>query len=481
MLAATGAAATPLLQVPGQLTALIGAADTAVLLSGADGQGSAGGAAQTARAARAARVRRGPAGQPDSRDRAGPAGPRRDRPHGVHAAVRAPRAARGRGVGAAARRGRPPGSTGSSSVSPIRLATPGTCWPGRPPPARRSGTGSAPGCRRGRPPRYAAGSAAGPGPPARAGGGPVRAGPVVLGAARVGAPRRRATGHGDDLFFLSFREVLCVLRGESSPLAAVPGRRADLRAVPRAAGLPHADPRPVRPRPLGRRPRPAHRRLRRARRERAAGRGHHRVRRGARRRRGHGPGASARSRTPAELRDGEILVTTVTNIGWTPVFPRAAAVVTDVGAPLSHAAIVARELGVPAVVGCGNATMRIRTGDRIRVDGDGRRLRVTYASRRGRPGREPQPRGIRPPGRRRCPGQHGRDRGADGLDRGLAGPGVVDRLEAVVGAGDVDHLDGRSARRGRGQELVHRRGDRRALQLRPGHHDRQPASRRPPR
>jgi pyruvate,water dikinase len=51
------------------------------------------------------------------------------------------------------------------------------------------------------------------------------------------------------------------------------------------------------------------------------------------------------------------------------LFPRAAAVVTDVGAPLSHAAIVARELGIPAVVGCGNATMRIKTGDRLRVNG----------------------------------------------------------------------------------------------------------------
>jgi pyruvate,water dikinase len=43
--------------------------------------------------------------------------------------------------------------------------------------------------------------------------------------------------------------------------------------------------------------------------------------------------------------------------------------VTDVGAPLSHAAIVARELGIPAVVGCGNVTMRLRSGDRVRVDG----------------------------------------------------------------------------------------------------------------
>ena len=70
-----------------------------------------------------------------------------------------------------------------------------------------------------------------------------------------------------------------------------------------------------------------------------------------------------------QLRRGEVLVTTVTNVGWTPLFPRSAAVVTDVGAPLSHAAIVARELGIPAVVGCGNATMRLRTGDRVRVDG----------------------------------------------------------------------------------------------------------------
>jgi phosphohistidine swiveling domain-containing protein len=69
------------------------------------------------------------------------------------------------------------------------------------------------------------------------------------------------------------------------------------------------------------------------------------------------------------LQPGEVLVTSVTNVGWTPLFPRAAAVITDVGAPLSHAAIVARELGIPAVVGCGNATMRLTTGDCVRVDG----------------------------------------------------------------------------------------------------------------
>ena len=70
-----------------------------------------------------------------------------------------------------------------------------------------------------------------------------------------------------------------------------------------------------------------------------------------------------------ELEPGEILVASQTNIGWTLFFPRAGAIVTDIGAPLSHAAIVARELGIPAVVNCGDATMRLRTGDRVRVDG----------------------------------------------------------------------------------------------------------------
>jgi pyruvate,water dikinase len=70
-----------------------------------------------------------------------------------------------------------------------------------------------------------------------------------------------------------------------------------------------------------------------------------------------------------ELKTGEILVASQTNIGWTLFFPRASAIVTDIGAPLSHAAIVARELGIPAVVNCGDATARLRTGDRVRVDG----------------------------------------------------------------------------------------------------------------
>jgi phosphohistidine swiveling domain-containing protein len=69
------------------------------------------------------------------------------------------------------------------------------------------------------------------------------------------------------------------------------------------------------------------------------------------------------------LQSGEILVTSTTNVGWTPLFPRVGAVVTDIGGSLSHAAIVARELGIPAVVGCGDATIRLKTGDRVLVDG----------------------------------------------------------------------------------------------------------------
>jgi Phosphoenolpyruvate synthase/pyruvate phosphate dikinase len=90
------------------------------------------------------------------------------------------------------------------------------------------------------------------------------------------------------------------------------------------------------------------------------------------------------------LGPGDVLVTTVTNIGWTPLFPRAAAVVTDVGAPLSHAAIVARELGIPAVVGYGNATTRLRDGQRVRVDGTRGTVEVldTAAGRAPGPGRQ---------------------------------------------------------------------------------------------
>ena len=70
-----------------------------------------------------------------------------------------------------------------------------------------------------------------------------------------------------------------------------------------------------------------------------------------------------------EVKKGDILVTGATNIGWTLVFPKVSAIITDIGAPLSHAAIVAREFGIPAVVGCRNATTILKTGDIVTVDG----------------------------------------------------------------------------------------------------------------
>ena len=200
------------------------------------------------------------------------------------------------------------------------------------------------------------------------------------------------TGLGDDIFFLSAEEIVRVLRGERLPAATVPGRRSAYEAyrrLPPYPGLirgpfdPFAwaadparrsdlylpEPSPPLPEPvegpgnetaepLGTLPEPVEGPLP------VTVRGF--------------PGSAGvvegrvRVLTEADaglLQPGEILVTTVTNVGWTPLFPRAGAVVTDVGAPLSHAAIVARELGVPAVVGCGHATSALHTGDRVRVDG----------------------------------------------------------------------------------------------------------------
>lgn len=70
-----------------------------------------------------------------------------------------------------------------------------------------------------------------------------------------------------------------------------------------------------------------------------------------------------------DINEGEILVTRATNVGWTVAFHKVSAIVTDIGAPLSHAAIVAREFGIPAVVGCRNATTVLKTGDLVTVDG----------------------------------------------------------------------------------------------------------------
>ena len=70
-----------------------------------------------------------------------------------------------------------------------------------------------------------------------------------------------------------------------------------------------------------------------------------------------------------DLEPGEVLVAVTTDIGWTPYFALAGAIVTDVGGVASHAAIVAREHGIPSVVGTRDATARLRTGMQVVVDG----------------------------------------------------------------------------------------------------------------
>jgi pyruvate,water dikinase len=72
----------------------------------------------------------------------------------------------------------------------------------------------------------------------------------------------------------------------------------------------------------------------------------------------------------ARVRAGDVLVAATTTPAWTPLFPSLAALVTEAGGILSHAAVVAREYGVPAVVGIDGATAAIADGARVRVDGD---------------------------------------------------------------------------------------------------------------
>ncbi len=75
------------------------------------------------------------------------------------------------------------------------------------------------------------------------------------------------------------------------------------------------------------------------------------------------------SNDPFALEPGDILVAPITDPSWTPLFVPAAGVVVDVGAPLSHAIIVSRELGIPCVISATGATRRIPDGARVRVDG----------------------------------------------------------------------------------------------------------------
>jgi pyruvate,water dikinase len=70
-----------------------------------------------------------------------------------------------------------------------------------------------------------------------------------------------------------------------------------------------------------------------------------------------------------QVRDGDILVCKMTNPAWVVLFTKIVGLVTDAGGVAAHPAVVSREFGIPAVVGTSNATERIKTGDRVRVNG----------------------------------------------------------------------------------------------------------------
>jgi phosphohistidine swiveling domain-containing protein len=72
----------------------------------------------------------------------------------------------------------------------------------------------------------------------------------------------------------------------------------------------------------------------------------------------------------SKMETGNVLVASITTPAWTPLFARASAVVTDIGGPLSHGSIVAREYGIPAVLGTESATKHISDGQQITVDGN---------------------------------------------------------------------------------------------------------------
>lgn len=70
-----------------------------------------------------------------------------------------------------------------------------------------------------------------------------------------------------------------------------------------------------------------------------------------------------------KIEKGDVLVVPFTDIGWSPYFPLLGGLVTELGGLISHGAVVAREYGLPCVVGCKQATRKIKTGDLVSIDG----------------------------------------------------------------------------------------------------------------
>jgi pyruvate,water dikinase len=82
----------------------------------------------------------------------------------------------------------------------------------------------------------------------------------------------------------------------------------------------------------------------------------------------------------ASFRPGEVLLAQQTDVGWSPLFLVAGGVITELGGPLSHASIVAREFGVATVVNVKRATSVLRTGDRVELDGERGTVRLLERS-----------------------------------------------------------------------------------------------------
>ena len=95
-----------------------------------------------------------------------------------------------------------------------------------------------------------------------------------------------------------------------------------------------------------------------------------------------------------KVQKGEIAVCRTTSPAWVVLFTRIGGLVTDAGGMTSHPAVVSREFGIPAVVGTSDATLRIKTGDRVRVNGSTGQVDVLSTLRKRRRKREPR---VAPP------------------------------------------------------------------------------------
>lgn len=189
----------------------------------------------------------------------------------------------------------------------------------------------------------------------------------------------------DDVFNLSAEELVGALRGSATGLAALAAeRRAELERArslepPLSIGPPAMDP------PYDALP-PAVSDVLRVLLDQTEQMLGANVRRGSAGEVVGSPGSPGTAEGPARVvraieefervQPGDILVCPLTNPSWTVLFPRVAGLVTDSGGALSHAAIVAREYGVPSVVGALDATRRLRDGQRVRIDGDAGIARV---------------------------------------------------------------------------------------------------------